>query len=102
MSDAVVRIPISKTGDPIDPEAELAPGVLGYALEDDGVIWIPLIRAASEGDGRVGQGARKMSPHRWFAIFCRLATSWSASSGVRRSTSTARSDSTAGCGGFGA
>ena len=36
-------------------EPEIAPGVRGYAIEADGWIWIPLVRAEHEGDGSVGR-----------------------------------------------
>ncbi len=48
-------IKMSRPGEPLDPNAELALGVLGYAIEEDGIIWIPAISAANEGDGRVGR-----------------------------------------------
>lgn len=47
--------PLTKPGSPIDFGARLADGVLGYAIESDGIIWIPDIRAEVEGDGRVGK-----------------------------------------------
>ena len=36
-------------------EYELAPGVKGYAIEQDGRIYIPVVRAAKEGNGDVGR-----------------------------------------------
>ncbi|HAM57666.1 MAG TPA: hypothetical protein DCQ64_20525 [Candidatus Rokubacteria bacterium] len=36
-------------------EPEIAPGVHGYTMEVDGVLWVPLIRAASPGAGAVGR-----------------------------------------------
>lgn len=44
-------IPIGSTSG----EYELAPGVWGYAVEHDGLIYIPLISATYEGSGDVGR-----------------------------------------------
>lgn len=46
---------ISKTGEPINPFEPLADGVLGYAVEHEGAVYLPDIRAAREGRGDVGR-----------------------------------------------
>ncbi len=50
-----MNIPLSHPGEPIDPRAELAPGVYGYVIEDEGIVYIPMVTAAREGDGSVGR-----------------------------------------------
>jgi hypothetical protein len=45
-------IPLTVAGDSLDPRAELAPGVLGYAMEANGAICIPSIMAACGDVGR--------------------------------------------------
>lgn len=40
----------------------LAPGVRGYAIENDGLIYIPLINAETEGAGDVGRFLDSLSP----------------------------------------
>lgn len=49
--------PTVEEGSPLIPgqESELAPGVVGYAIEQDGRILIPLIIAHEEGSGAVGK-----------------------------------------------
>ena len=41
---------------------ELAPGVEGYAIEHDGRIYIPVIKAKVEGSGDVGRFIDSLSP----------------------------------------
>lgn len=49
--------PLSLSGTPFNlaREQPIAPGVLGYAIEEKGRIFIPLIIAEHEGDGAVGR-----------------------------------------------
>ena len=42
-------------------EYELFPGVFGYAIEESGSLYIPLIRAAKEGNGDVGKFLNSVS-----------------------------------------
>lgn len=41
---------------------ELAPGVTGYAVEEKGLIYIPIINAINEGSGEVGAFIDSLSP----------------------------------------
>ena len=43
-------------------ESDLAPGVIGYAIEYEGEIWIPVIAAVREGSGDVGRFIDSLSP----------------------------------------
>ena len=43
-------------------EGELFPGVKGYAIEKEGLIYIPLIIADREGSGQVGKFLDSLSP----------------------------------------
>lgn len=51
-------IPVGSTADVY----ELAPGVIGYAVEHEGRIYIPLIQARKEGSGDVGRFLDSLSP----------------------------------------
>lgn len=51
-------IPNGSTCDPY----ELAPGVIGYAIEHEGRVYIPLITAQREGSGDVGRFLDSLSP----------------------------------------
>lgn len=67
---APMRVPIGPRESLIEPgrEPELAPGVKGYAVEDDGWIWIPVIIAESEGAGDVGRFLDAVEPDRTVVV----------------------------------
>jgi hypothetical protein len=50
---AGVGMKLSQSGAPLTHLDELAPGVLGYAIEKDGAIYIPIVVAQQEGSGDV-------------------------------------------------
>ena len=56
-------IPLSKNGEVLDPSNPpmLADGVGGYAIEEGGIVYIPLVQASVEGDGRVGRWLDSLS-----------------------------------------
>ncbi len=43
-------------------EYELGPGVFGYAMEHDGAIYIPVMRATDPGSGQVGAFLDRLPP----------------------------------------
>ena len=43
-------------------ETQLAPGVRGFAVEQSGEVWIPVIVAEVEGSGAVGRFLDSLSP----------------------------------------
>ena len=53
--------PTTESGTPLE-EYELFPGVFGYAIEESGRIYIPLVRPAKEGNGDVGKFLNSVSP----------------------------------------
>ena len=54
--------PLSDAGVESENLDVLAPGVLGYAVEADGMIYIPVIVAEREGSGDVGRFLDSLSP----------------------------------------
>lgn len=62
---STVSFPLSESGAELDPTKldELAPGVRGYAIEADGLIWIPAIHAEREGAGDVGRFLDSLPSH---------------------------------------
>ena len=56
--------PCCKSGSTLSPGDEdfLAPGVRGYAIEENGKIYIPLIIAEQEGSGVVGRFLDSLTP----------------------------------------
>ena len=44
-------------------EYELAPGVFGYAMEHEGAIYIPVMRATDPGSGQVGAFLDRLPPN---------------------------------------
>ena len=50
-----LKVPTVPNGSVGRMDYRLAPGVYGYAVEADGEIWLPYIRAAREGSGAVGR-----------------------------------------------
>lgn len=50
-----ITVPVVEEGSLCDPDAQLVPGVLGYAIATERGIYVPDIRAECEGDGRVGR-----------------------------------------------
>ena len=56
--------PLTKIGSPIrlGEEKYLATGVIGYAVEKNGEIWIPMIIAEDQGSGDTGRFLDSLSP----------------------------------------
>jgi hypothetical protein len=56
--------PLTRAGSTLIPgqEGTLAPGVRGYAILSNGLIYIPLIIAEKEGSGDVGRFLDSLSP----------------------------------------
>lgn len=56
--------PLTKKGSPLIPGNQdfLATGVMGYAIESNGKIYIPDIHAESEGNGDVGRFLDSLHP----------------------------------------
>ena len=57
--------PLSNENDPLDPfnPSYLCDGVQGYAIANQGEVWIPWIAADVEGDGRVGKLLDNLAEH---------------------------------------
>jgi hypothetical protein len=54
--------PLSEIGSPCDFDSELTSKIHGYAVEQDGLIYIPLIASLDEGKGNVGRFLDSLSP----------------------------------------
>src|ERR1700734_973626 len=54
--------PLSESGSPLDFNSLLTSKIHGYAIEENGLIYIPLMMSLEEGKGHVGRFLDSLSP----------------------------------------